>query len=181
MTYRLLAATALELGSPLDEAALMGLASRLKMVLDEDGVRLADITLSRDINSPLVADIASKIATLEGVRRVLVACQRSLVEGRSVVAEGRDTTTVVFRGATLKIYLTAREEVRARRRLTQLRDLGISATFEEVLAWLRERDKRDSTRAHSPLAKAPNAIVVDTSEKTAQEVVDEIVRRLKAA
>jgi cytidylate kinase len=180
MTYRLLAAAALEQGIPLDEAALVSLAGRLQMSLDADGVHLVGTSLTRDINSPLIADIASKIATLEGVRRSLVSLQRALVKGRSVVAEGRDTTTVVFPDATLKIFLTAREEVRARRRQAQLREVGVFADFAEVLEWLRERDRRDSTRAHSPLRIARDTIVVDTSDSTAEEIVEEIARRLKA-
>ncbi|MHA2621756.1 MAG: (d)CMP kinase [bacterium JZ-2024 1] len=180
MTYRLLVAAALDQGVPLDESALISLAGRLRMMLGPEGVRLEGMTLTRDIQSQAIADIASKVATLEGLRKALVAHQRNLAEGRNVVAEGRDTTTVVFPEATLKVYLTAREEVRARRRQLQLRERGIQANFEDVLAWLRERDQRDISREHSPLRKARDAIVVDTSDKTAAEIVSEILRRLKA-
>jgi cytidylate kinase len=179
MMYRLLAAAALEQGTPLDESALASLAGRIKIGLDSEGVRLLNVQLTQDINSPVIAETASRIATLARVRRALVSVQQDLVRCRSVVAEGRDTTTIVFPKATLKVYLTAREEVRARRRQKQLREVGVQATYEEVLAWLRKRDKRDSTREHAPLKKAKGAVVVDTSDKSAQEIVAGIARRLK--
>ncbi|MEN3001898.1 MAG: (d)CMP kinase, partial [Armatimonadota bacterium] len=112
-----------------------------------------------------------------GVRRALVVKQRAIAQqAPGLVAEGRDTTTVVFPEAVLKIFLTASPEERARRRQAQLHEQGVELPFEEVLREIRERDARDSTRADSPLRQAEDAIRIEndhlTKEQTLQRVLE---------
>jgi cytidylate kinase len=127
------------------------------------------------IREPAMSQGASKVSAIGGVRRALVAKQREMAENSSVVMEGRDIGTVVFPDATVKIFLDADAEVRAARRL---KDLGGKAPSGagEVLREIRERDERDRTRAESPLLQAPDALLVDTTPMTIEEVEDAILR-----
>lgn len=119
--------------------------------------------------SPDLDELSSRVAVDGRVRRRLVEIQRQIAAGGDVVMEGRDIGTVVLPDAELKIYLWATEEERARRRL---REQG--GTYGEVLAAIRRRDERDSTRADSPLRAAHDAVVVDTTGKSPQEVLNHV-------
>ena len=110
-----------------------------------------------------VSSGASRIATMPGVRRALVAKQRSIGERSSVVMEGRDIGTVVFPQAQVKIFLDARPDERVRRRLQEVRAKGEAISEPELAAQLEERDRRDSTRAEAPLAQAPDAVYLDST------------------
>jgi cytidylate kinase len=112
---------------------------------------------------------------LPGVRRLLVERQRELGSGADIVMEGRDIGTNVFPEAEVKVYLTARPQVRAARRAAELRAQGEDVDEAAVLAALLERDRRDSEREVAPLRRAEDAVEVDTSELTLDEVVDLIV------
>jgi cytidylate kinase len=118
---------------------------------------------------------ASRVSALPGVRTLLVDEQRRLGGSCDIVMEGRDIGTNVFPGAEVKVFLTARPEVRAARRAAELRAKGDSVDEATVLAALLERDKRDSTRTVAPLRKAEDAVEVDTSDMTLDEVVDAVV------
>ncbi|MCR4391953.1 MAG: (d)CMP kinase [Candidatus Acetothermia bacterium] len=124
------------------------------------------------LGSPELDDLSSQVAVDGRVRRRLVAIQRRIAEGQDVVMEGRDIGTVVLPDAELKVYLWATPEERARRRM---RDQG--GEFADVLAAIRRRDERDSTRADSPLRPAPDAVVIDTTDKSPDQVLA-VVRRL---
>jgi cytidylate kinase len=136
-----------------------------------------DITTA--IRSPAVTSIVSKISAQQIVRDKLVALQRSLAEGVNAVFEGRDMGTVVFPKADLKIFLTGSPEVRAQRRLEELqRERPVDAkdlSLEQMTQEIEERDRYDSTRANSPLRKADDAFEVDTSKRTVDEVVFQIL------
>ena len=132
------------------------------------------------IRSPRMSEGASVVSAYPEVREALVALQRRMGEGGGVVMEGRDIGTVVFPNAEVKIYLDASLDNRARRRHEELRAKGEAITFEGVREALRERDHRDSTRAHSPLRAAPDAVVIDSTTLTVAQVVDEIMRQLPA-
>lgn len=123
-----------------------------------------DVTAS--LSSPELDELSSQLAADPKVRAHLVKLQRQIAETASVVMEGRDIGTVVLPDAELKVFLWATVEERARRRH---REQG--GCFEEVLEALQRRDERDSTRAHSPLRPAPDAVVVDTTDKTPDEVL----------
>lgn len=118
------------------------------------------------IRSMEVAGAVSRIARIPAVRRFLVAMQQQMGEHKGVVMDGRDIGTVVFPQAELKIFMTARPEVRARRRYDELTESGVSTTYEEVLANLSERDRIDSSRADSPLTLTPDYRVLDNSDLT---------------
>ena len=132
------------------------------------------------IRSPRMSEGASVVSAYPEVREALVALQRRMGEGGGVVMEGRDIGTVVFPNAEVKIYLDASLDNRARRWHEELRAKGEAITFEGVREALRERDHRDSTRAHSPLRAAPDAVVIDSTTLTVAQVVDEIMRQLPA-
>lgn len=133
-----------------------------------------DVTLA--IREPVISNAASRVGAVEKVRHRMVELQRIIACGQSVVMDGRDIGTCVLPNATLKIYLTASDEVRAARRYEEQRAKGILQPFEKVIEEIRKRDYEDMHRAASPLIKAPNAVVIDTSRMT----IDEVVARARA-
>ncbi len=187
--YRALALLAQREGTdPADEPALTRLASAMQLEFQRtDGgqrVLLNGEDVSDAIRRPEIGQLASQISVYSGVRRVMVTKQREIARHvHGLVAEGRDTTTVVFPHATLKIFLSASPEERARRRQAQLREQGIELPFEQVLQEIRERDERDSTRADSPLRQADDAIRIEndhlTKEQTLQRVLELYYERVK--
>jgi len=129
--------------------------------------------LSDELRSPEITEAASRISRFAGVREFLVAWQRKLaLQGVSVVAEGRDTATVVFPNADLKVFLMADLQTRAQRRLAEYIEKRISLSLEEMQLRIQERDEADSKRDHSPLRPAQGAVLVDTSHLKVEEVVD---------
>jgi cytidylate kinase len=138
-----------------------------------DGQMTVDaIDVSDEIRTPEATTASSRVSTHPPVRAILVAHQRSWVERHAnrAVVEGRDIGSVVFPEATLKIYLDARPEVRARRRADQTGE-----DYDQVLTELTKRDLRDSTRATSPLTIPEGAVVIDTSDLSFEQVVDRVV------
>ncbi len=128
------------------------------------------------IREPEVSQLASAVSTFSGVRRALVAKQKKMGAAGGVVMEGRDICNVVLPGAEVKIFLTASAEERARRRHAELLEKGKQSDYGRVLAEIRERDLRDSTRADSPLAPAHDAAIIDTDPLSISQVVDAIAR-----
>jgi len=127
-----------------------------------------------------VTEKVSKVAAIPMVREKLVEIQRELATGVNAVFEGRDMGTVVFPNADLKIFLTGSPEVRAERRLKELKerfpDMAETLTLEKVLEDLNQRDDFDSSRQISPLKPADDAYIIDTSDKTQQQVVDDVLK-----
>jgi CMP/dCMP kinase len=170
-----------------DEPALAALAAGLAVEFELDGmvnhVRVGGEDLTTAIRTPEVSEGASIVSALPAVRAALLDLQRRLAGEGGVVAEGRDVGTVVFPDAPLKVFLTASDEVRAARRVEELRKAGIEVDLAETLADIRKRDERDATRAAAPLVCAPDAVVVDSSGLTADEVLAQLaalVRRREA-
>lgn len=122
-----------------------------------------------EIRSMAVAQFVSKVSTISAVRRFLVKQQQQMGADKGLVMDGRDIGTVVFPDAELKIFLTARPEVRAERRQKELAEKGQNVPLNEVMENLLERDRIDSTRADSPLKQADDAVVLDNSDKTREE------------
>lgn len=185
--YRAVGLEALKRGIPLeDEAALETLARSADIGL-KDGppsVFLDGEEITEAIRTQAVADAASRVSALASVRRALVEKQRAMGAAGSVVMEGRDIGTVVFPEADVKIYLDAAPEIRARRRLKDIEATGAKADIEQIAREIAERDYRDKTRADSPLVQAPDAVYLDTSNMTIDEVVAsirEIVHKRMAA
>ena len=116
-----------------------------------------------------VANHVSLVAALGFVRKALVAKQQAMGKEKGIVMDGRDIGTVVFPDAELKLFVTASPEVRAQRRVDELKAKGMPASYEEVLANVKKRDYIDSTRAESPLRQAPDAVVLDNSHMSLAE------------
>jgi len=175
--YRAVGLLAGEAGVPLDdEDAVVAVAREARLRFDAEGRLFAgERDLSAAIRTLEMGAAASRVSALPGVRRLLVEEQRALGEDADIVMEGRDIGTNVFPDAAVKVFLTARPEVRAARRTAELRAMGDDVDEAQVLAALVERDRRDSTRAVAPLRKAADAVEVDTSEMTLDEVVDAVV------
>jgi cytidylate kinase len=180
--YRALALLAQRAGiSPTDESALSQLAEQMSLQFQrangKQRVLLNGEDVSDAIRRPEIGQLASRISVYPAVRRALVAKQRELAQQvHGLVAEGRDTTTVVFPNAALKIFLTASPEVRAQRRQAQLRKQGIELPFEEVLREILERDERDTTRADSPLRQAEDAIRIENDHLTKEQTLQRVLQ-----
>jgi cytidylate kinase len=173
----------LELGR--DEAAIGELAGRLgfefRRVGDEQHLFVDQEDVEGPIRTPEVGNLSSPVSAIPEVRTHLVAAQRRMAAGGGVVMEGRDIGTVVLPDAEVKVFLTASEEERARRRQQQLADQGVERSLEQILGEQRERDERDSTRAVAPLCQAEDArrLVTDGMEK--EQVVALIVGWVREA
>ena len=181
--YRAVAWKALRNGmATTDAAALADLAQQTHITFlpAPDGAQRVlidgeDVTTA--IRAPELANVTSAISALPAVRRVLVEQQRQMGRRspRGVVLEGRDTGTVVFPDAQVKVFLTASPEERARRRVMELQQIGRPVDYARILADQQERDARDSQRTDSPLVAAPDALVLDTDRMTVGEVVARIL------
>jgi len=144
-------------------------------------VLLNDRDVTGLVRTEAVSVLASKVSAIPEVRSAMVEKQREL--GRrypNVVTEGRDQGSVVFPDAELKVYLDADVRERARRRFDQLHELGQPADFSAILAALKERDERDRTRSASPLVVPNDAVVIDTTNLTAEQVMDRIVQLIES-
>jgi len=135
-----------------------------------DGVDITD-----EIRTPEIGQLASQLSEIPAVRGRMVALQQEMARDGGVVMEGRDIQTVVLPDAEVKIFLIAPAEERARRRCLELQQRGLICDLDSVLAELQQRDLRDSTRAHSPLKAAPDAITVDTGGLTIEQVVARVI------
>jgi len=166
-----------------DENALASLCDRLDLRFEEraDGLHtIADgLDVSSEIRSAEAGQLASKVSVVPAVRERLVALQRAMGSG-GVVMEGRDIGTVVFPDATVKIFLQASVEERARRRCADLRGRGDAADVAQVAREIAERDERDRNRAHSPLHPAPEALVIDNTDEGIDRVVARVRRIIEA-
>ena len=123
-----------------------------------------------------VGNAASQISTLGFVRRAMVDLQQQMGKDKGLVMDGRDIGTVVFPDAELKLFLTASPEIRAQRRFDELKEKGQNPVFEDVLADVKDRDYRDTHRAESPLRQAEDAVVIDNSQLTREEQMQEVLR-----
>jgi cytidylate kinase len=132
--------------------------------------------VTHSIRTPEVSNGASKIAVIPGVRRAMVAKQREMGERTSVVMEGRDIGTVVFPNAEVKVYLDANPRERVRRRLEEARAKGDAITEAALAEQMQERDRRDSTRSDAPLAQAPDAVYLDSTGMSIEEVEEAILK-----
>jgi CMP/dCMP kinase len=169
--YRCAALAALESGTDLDDGDALGaLAADLEIEFDGPRVVLGGRDVSAEIREPKVTAAASQVSIHPPVREAMVARQRSLIAAGRYVAEGRDIGTVVSPEAPLKVFLTASDEERARRRAAQGGE-----DFESVLDAQRRRDARDTEREHGSLRAAPDAEVLDTTGLSLEEVVGRVV------
>jgi len=155
---------------PADPGPVTALARDLEIRLAGEGVLLGGEDVSAAIRTPEVTEVASVVSAHPGVREAMVASQRAMIESGDYVAEGRDIGTVVSPDSPLKVFLGASDEVRAARRAAQTGE-----PVSTVLAAQLERDRRDREREHGALRAAPDAVPLDTSDLTVDQVVERIV------
>ncbi|HEX7058408.1 MAG TPA: (d)CMP kinase [Solirubrobacterales bacterium] len=169
--YRCVALAGIERAADLDDAEVMGVLARsLEIAFGGGAVQLDGRDATAEIREPQVTEASSRVSVHPGVREAMVARQRELIAAGRYVAEGRDIGTVVSPDSPLKVFLTASEEERARRRAAQTGEDPAA-----VLSAQRERDERDATREHSALRAAEDAIELDTTDLALDEVVSRIV------
>ena len=136
--------------------------------------------VTEEIRSPMVTQLVSEVSAHPGVRQAMVKKQQDMGKHGGIVAEGRDTTTVVFPHADVKVYMDSVPRTRAERRLIDLARQGVSTTIEELEADIKRRDEYDSNREHSPLQRARDAYNIDTTNMTIEEQVEKVLALLKA-
>jgi cytidylate kinase len=163
-----------------DESALYRLASSLSIAFVPEGEETHVLCGGKDVTEairlPEISRLASAISKKKGVREALVQKQREMGRGGGVVLEGRDIGTVVFTDADVKFYLDAETEERGRRRFNELVKKGVEVDFKETLEEVMQRDHNDMHRVHSPLQKAGDAVLIDSTHRSVEEVVEEMVR-----
>ena len=166
-----------------DEDAVCALIGKTDLRVEyRDGrqvTMLGDRDVSEEIRSPGMSQLASEVSALACVRSAMVAMQRRIASEMSCVLDGRDIGTNVLPDARYKFFVTASDEVRARRRLEEDRAKGYDVRYEDVLRDIRERDRRDSERAIAPLKCAEDAVIVDTSDMSPEEVVQFIRNKIQ--
>jgi cytidylate kinase len=180
-TYRAAALRVLESGvSPGDELRVAEVIETAQIGFDTSGDRPRVTLDERDVTDKIrtseVTLAAAQVSRLPEVRKKLVALQRNFARGRGVVMEGRDIGTVVFADAPLKIFLEADRDERARRRLEQNHQEGRASTLEGTAYELGQRDQLDAERKISPLVAAPDAVRMDSTRLTADQVVEKILK-----
>ena len=166
--------------NPKDAAAVAALLPRIQIDLCyENGVQKVYLNgedLGDRIRTPEMSMYASAVSAIPAVRAFLLETQRSIARKNSVIMDGRDIGTVILPDADVKIFLTASDECRAQRRCDELLAKGISTTFEEVLADMKERDANDRNREVAPAVAAPDAVLFDNSFMTPDECTDALAR-----
>lgn len=173
--YRCVTLAVLQSGvEPRDTAAVLQLASQLKIEMELEKIRLNGLDVTDSIRDPAVSSSIGAIADNVEVRRQLTQWQREWTSGRQVVTEGRDQGSEVFHDSPCKIFLVASNDERARRRVLELQQRGIPADYESVLSQQNQRDLEDSSRPVGRLRKADDAIEVCTTGLTLDAVVDKL-------
>ena len=164
---------------------LLSLASHLDLRFESDlainklSVYLDNVEVSSELRTEKTAELASNFAMIGPLRESLLIRQQKFKELPGLVADGRDMGTVVFKDAPFKVFLTANVEERAKRRLKQLQDKGITGNISQTLDEVRKRDERDASRKHSPLKPSKDALIIDTSDLTINEVVTRVMALVK--
>ncbi len=184
--YRAVGLVARERGVDLGDGEAVGrLARGLRFAFPVRAGALRTVVDGTDVSERIRTEQASMdastVSKLPAVRQALVALQQQLAEGGGVVMEGRDIGTVVMPGAEVKVFLDARPEVRGRRRHRELQARGEDVTLAEVIEAIERRDHQDRTRATSPLRPADDAFVLDTSDRSADQVVQAVVDLVRSA
>lgn len=183
-TYRCVALQVLKENVKInEEEKIIKIANEIDIQIDNTGskdiILLNGEDVSKEIRTKEVTSIVSQISSIIPVREKMVEIQRKLATGKNVIVEGRDIGTVVFPNAEIKIYLDASEEIRAKRRYEENIQNGIETTYEEVLENVKMRDYNDMHKKIGALKKADDAIVVDTSKLSIEEVVNKIEKIIK--
>ena len=180
--YRIVALAAFELGIDWQaEDDIAKLVSQLSIKFEHGETYLNDADVSEKIRTEQMGQGASKVAAHPLVRIALVDLQHSFRQAPGLVADGRDMATVIFPDAKTKIFLSASAEVRAERRYKQLINKGLEADYQAILKDLQDRDARDSQRTVAPLQQAPDAILLETSNLSIEQAVNEALQAVSAS
>jgi len=180
--YRLLGLAATRQGVPLyAEERLAALARRMEVEFPDQRVLLGGEDVGLAIRSEEAGNRASRVAALPAVREALLQWQRDYAREPGLVADGRDMGTVVFPRAPVKIFLTASPEERAERRYKQLKEKGLDARLRDLILEIRERDERDRNRSVAPLVPAPDALQVDSTGLTIDQVMERVLEKVRRA
>lgn len=173
--YRALAFGAVKNKLALDDVpGLVALAETLPVEFVATSILYEGEDVTSKVRTEEVAGVASSVAVIPEVRAALMARQKAFAELPGLVADGRDMGTVVFPNADLKLYLTASAEIRAERRVNQLKNQGVSANIHQITRDIEERDQRDLNRKTAPLKPADDAIIVDTSNLNIEDVCKKV-------
>ena len=180
-TFRCVALNMLKENVGIDEEEkIKNILEKINIEMYPDGkIFLNGEDVTKKIRENDVNNFVSPVSTIKIVRDKLLEIQRQIAEGKNVIMEGRDIGTTVFPNADVKIYLDATPEERARRRVLQNKEKGIETSYEEVLENIKDRDYRDSNRKIAPLRKAEDAIYIDSSDMTIEEVVEKVINIIK--
>jgi CMP/dCMP kinase len=162
-----------------DDQSSASVVTNTDIELTTEGIFVGGVDVTQRIRTARISVLSSKVAVHPSVRKALLNLQRSFRDKSSLVAEGRDTGSVVFPDADLKFYLDAKPDERARRRYEELISKGAGVTFEQVLKDQEERDQRDTTRDESPMVIPQHAIVVDTTHLDIQGVTDKVLETIR--
>jgi len=180
--YRAVALWAIRAGVDLDDMQKLeqlALAAEIEFEAGSTTITLNGEDVTEAIRTPELGDAASRVSTVAGVRRAMVEKQRAMASSASVVMEGRDIGTVVFPDAKIKIFLDARAEERATRRSRELREKGVEADSGEIARQIAERDNRDRTRKEAPLLQAPDAMYLDSTSLSLDEVEQSVLKLVR--
>lgn len=178
--YRLLGLAADQHGVALDrEDDLAALARRMEVQFHDEQVWLDGEDATLAIRSEAVGNRASQVAALPRVRAVLLQWQRDSAREPGLVADGRDMGTVVFPDAEPKFFLTASADERAKRRYNQLKEKGLGANLRDLILEIRERDERDRNRSVAPLVPAPDALEVDSTGLSIDQVMERVLEKVR--
>tara|TARA_B100001057_G_scaffold76852_1_gene71613 strand:- start:2261 stop:2926 length:666 start_codon:yes stop_codon:yes gene_type:complete len=178
--YRIVAAMAVRRRLDIDrEPSMRALAESLRIAFPNGRVLVDDLDLTDEIRTEDMGVLASRVAALPAVRTAILAVQRDFAQAPGLVADGRDMGTVVFPHAGLKIFLDASAEARAERRYNQLKNKGLSVSLRDLLEQIQERDARDRERATAPLQAAHDAMLIDSTQMTIQEVCSTVMQAAK--
>lgn len=181
--YRSIAYEAIKEGIALDdEVRVVEMINRIDLDMKEDGrIFLNGEEISSYIRTNEISMGASDVSKLKEVRKALVAMQQRIASKGGYILDGRDIGTVVLTDAPVKIYMIASAEARARRRVIQNKEKNIDGDYETILEDIKKRDYQDSHRENSPLKKADDAVEIDTSDMTIDEVVDKVMSLVNRA
>ena len=183
LLYRAVAILVVEKGIALSDVSNIEEIARnmnLEFSPENNKIFLDGIDVSNSIRTEEISIVSSKVAQLKSVRAILHEIQRGYLKGNGLIADGRDMGTVIFPDADLKIFITASPEARAYRRYKELLGRGESVNLRDLERSIASRDRSDSERKISPLVPAVDAIIIDTSNMTVEEVKDEIVKHYRA-
>ncbi len=178
--YRILAYAALQAKLPLDDdKQLAELALNLEVSFVSNGVGVDTLLAGENVGDKLrtetVATAASQIASIQAVRDALLARQKAFLAAPGLIADGRDMGTIVFPDAPVKVFLDASAEERAQRRFNQLQEKGFNVSIAQILSEIKDRDFRDRNRAVAPLVPADDALVIDSTSLSIDEVVQQVL------